>query len=156
MDTTTDSLMDFWVSVNERSTKLRTFDDIDRRLRKLKSVVGIDFPFRRIETSSIRTRADAERLNRKLRKNALHAMFALIADTVMEEEILDHEDLRWMFSKIQSREEDIDRGELGVADLVGVLEDEFSLRLADQDQNLTLELIDEAANVMPEADTYSG
>ena len=141
VDTTADSLLAFWKTVNVSASKLSTYEEIGSRLIMLDKRVGIMFPFRRISAANIRTKADLERLRRKLRENALHAMFALIADTIVERNVMDDETLRWLFTKVRSREEDIANKGLSERDLLNVLEDEFSLLLREKDSDVVLEKI---------------
>lgn len=141
-DTTSEMLLSFWDAVNINSGKLNTFADVEKRLDALAAATGIRFPFQVIRADMIKTKGDADRLCRRLRSNALSAMFALIADTVMEQELMEQETLCWVFEKVRGRAEDIESGELSAQDLFGVLEDEYALRLVQREPNVMLEPIE--------------
>ena len=140
-DTTAESLLSFWDTVNHSCTKLESVDDIEKRLDSLADTIGVRFPFHRIKTDQIRSKAAVEKAYRKLRQNSLHAMFALIADTVIQKSLMDHETICRLFEKVRDMSLDVERGELSDQDLLGVLEDEFALRLLCRGESVVLEAI---------------
>ena len=139
-DTTAQSLLTFWDKVNTYSTKLNTFEEIETRLDTLAGIIGTRFALHRISTANIHTKGDVERLRRKLRENALHSMFALIADTILQKELMEQDALCRLFEKVRSMAEDLERSVISEPDLLGVLRDEFSLHLFHRDGNGVLEL----------------
>jgi len=141
-DTTSEKLLDFWNTMNNSCSKLRDLDDIESRLTSLTGLTGCQFPFHRISALDIRTQGDADRLRRKLRDNALSSMFALISDTILIHGLMDKEGLCHLFVKAQSMLEDLARGDISQQDLLGVLVDEFSLRLYEENNNVVLRPIE--------------
>jgi len=141
-DTTTESLLGFWNTVNNGYTKLQSVDDIEKRLDSLADFIGIRFPFHRINTSNIRSKSAVARLYSKLLENSLHAMFALIADTVIQQDLMDRDMICRLFWKVQDMSLDIKQGNLTDEDLLGVLKEEYSLHIFYRDGNVVLEPLD--------------
>lgn len=136
--TTAESLLTFWEAVKDKSPKLRSHRSVEARLAVLEELTGRSFPFHYLRISNLRTQKDIERLCKKADENALHSMFALIADAVLTYHIMPREDVCRLFQKAHVLTDEIFEGRIILQDLQEVLEKEFGLLLVAEGSNVHL------------------
>lgn len=133
-ETTTDSLLDFFSTVNDSTTTIGNFDDTQEWLSKIEEFSGETLPLKRVNLD-IKTKGDLDRFQNCLRRNAQAATFAIILEPTIREHILEEETLKIVIKKVINMIEEIDAGEISVQDIQEMLQDEYGLYLV-QSENL--------------------
>lgn len=128
-DTTAESLLTFFEAVNGKSPRLRSRRSVEARLSVLEELTGIPFPFHDLHISNLRTQRDVDRLCQKADENAVHSMFALIADVALAYHIMTKEEVCRLFQKAHVLSDELSEGRIILQDLLEVLEQEFGLLL---------------------------
>lgn len=140
-ETTTDSLLDFFSTVNDSTTTIGNFDDTQEWLSKIKDFSGETLPLKRVNLD-IKTKGDLDRFQNCIRKNAQAATFAIILEPTIREHILEEETLKIIIRKVLDMIEEIDAGEISVQDIQEMLKDEYGLCLSQSENLATLRLLE--------------
>lgn len=140
-DATSKSLLEFCEAVNGASSKPRSRKSIEARLAVLENLTGLPFPFHDLPIGNLRTKRDVERLLQKAGENSIHSAFALIADALLTHHIMSETDVCRLFQKAHILKEELFEQRIVLRDLLGVLEDEFGLRLTEEGSLVILQPI---------------
>lgn len=126
---TTDAMLQIWERANSSAIKTNTYALAAAKLKKLEQMTGLQFPFGQLSSDGIRTKGELDRFIRRVERNALHSAFAVIVDPIIEDEILQQDELAVLLKKACELDKEIEDGMITLEDLLGVLEDEYSIIL---------------------------
>ena len=126
---TTDAMLQIWERANSNAVKINTYALAAAKLKKLEQKTGLQFPFGQLSSDGIKTRGDLDRFVRRVERNALHSAFAVIVDPIIEDEMLQQDELAVLLEKACELDREIEDGMITLEDILGVLEEEFSIVL---------------------------
>ena len=141
-ETTTNSLLDFFSTVNDSTTTIGNFDDTQKWLSIIQDFFGETLPLKKVNLN-IKTQGDLDKFRNCLKRNAQAATFAIILEPTIREHILEEEALKIVIKKVLDMIEEIDAGEISVQDIQEMLKDEYGLCLAQSENLATLRIIRE-------------
>jgi len=146
-DTTTDSLLHLWNTINSFQITICTHDEIAAEIKKIEDLTGLKIPFKQVTSIDIKTQGDLERCKRKAEQNALYSSLGLIACPIMAQKLLPEDVFIRVFRKVFSLDEEISLGKNGrvsLDDILEILKDEYSLILFESDGHTILRRLNDS------------
>lgn len=137
-DVDQERLLSLWKAINTFSTNIHKFKDVEASLKKLERIAGIEMPYTQVSFSQVRTQGDLKRFIRKSEQNAMYSAYTIIIEPMIQDALFSEDDIRLIIKKATSMNEEIDTGDLTVADIQEALLDEFDLLLTDSDSGVKL------------------
>lgn len=137
-ETTPESLTYIWRTANAYSSKISDYHDISEELKYIEKAIGFSMPYERISMANIKTQGDLDKVTRKIHKNALYSAFILIAHPIVQEKLFNEDDVRKIFQKAYSLDDDILRRRIKLSDIQEMLADEYGIVLYDDNGHVCL------------------
>jgi len=118
-----------WKDINRTAEKAHLNTEVEEWIHDIEKCAGIHLPYYKLSSVTASTQGDLIRYMRKTEKNALSCAYAIIAHPILKEGLLSYEETGRVFRKAYGLNQELKDKRISIADLLGVLKEEFSLVL---------------------------